>query len=433
MKVSAQFPLSLDTLLLLLLILPHLWFNPVSNALLVVLMAVYVALDLAFPQLDETGGLARRLHLARLTIVLSAVMMAVLLPSGLSIMQRLQDGPATHAHDGLIQTEEAVKFLLAGQNPYTEDYVNTPMADFPGQEPPLTDAPLYHNAYLPFLFLLSLPFYALSQAALGWYDQRFVYLLAFFLVLLLLPQLVPGRRQQLALLAAFGLNYLAVFYLADGRNDVVVLTGLVLTTVLLARQRVTASAVVLGCTLMVKHSAWFFLPFYALYLLPAGINKRSLGALLKQTWPLALVVAGILLPFLIWDARAFVDDTVLYIAGAGPDSFPIKGWGFSTLLLAFDVIPTAESAFPFSLLEALAGIPILFWLLRRQARANNLAALWFGFALFSFVVQYFSRFFSDNYFVFILQALIIALFIDTAAPESSGASSERLQKSQRLL
>lgn len=429
MKVSVHIPLSLDTLLLLLLSLPHLWFNPVSNALLVVLLAVYVALDLAFAQVDETSGLARRLHLARLAIVLLAVMMATLLPSGLNMMQRLQEGPATHAHDGLIQTEEAIKFLLAGRNPYTEDYVNTPMADFPGQEPPLTDAPLYHNAYLPFLFLLSLPFYVLSQAAWGWYDQRFVYLLAFFLVLLLLPQLTSGRRRQLALLAAVGLNYLFAFYLADGRNDVVVLAGLALTTVLLARGRVTAAAAVLGGTLMVKHSAWFFLPFYALYLLPAGISKRSLGHLLKQTWPLGVVVAGILLPFLIWDGPALVEDTVLYISGSGPDSFPIKGWGFSTLLLAFGAIPTPESAFPFSLLEALAGIPVLLWLLRRQARANNLAAVWFGFAVFSFVVQYFSRFFSDNYFVFIVQALIIALFMDATNPESSGASSQRPQKS----
>ncbi|MCB8954097.1 MAG: hypothetical protein H6650_19000 [Ardenticatenales bacterium] len=415
-KISESIPLSLDTLLLLLLLLPHLWFNPVSNALLVLGMVVYVALDMAFPRAEEVGGVvARWLYLARLTIVLLAVVMAVALPAGLNIMQRLQEGPATHAHDGLIQTEEAVKFLLAGKNPYTEDYVNTPMADFPGREPPLTTAPLYHNAYLPFLFILSLPFYKLSQAAWGWYDQRFVYLLAFFLILLLLPQFARQPRRKLALLTAFGLNFLFDFYLADGRNDVVVLAGLVLTTFLLLRGRITISAIILGFTLMVKHSAWFFLPFYFWYLLPDGLSWRGLRNLLRQTWPMAAVVAAILLPFLLWDARAFVDDTVLYITGSGPDSFPIKGWGFSTLLLALGMIPVAESAFPFGLFELLLGLPVLFWLLRRQRGANELSNVWMGYALFSFTVQYFSRFFSDNYFIFILQALIIALFMNEQA------------------
>jgi hypothetical protein len=36
--------------------------------------------------------------------------------------------------------------------------------------------------------------------------------------------------------------------------------------------------------------------------------------------------------------------------------------------------------------------------------------MWVGFAVFSFVMQFFSRFFNDNYFVFVVQALIIGYF-----------------------
>lgn len=416
MTRDSSLPLQLDTLLLLVLITAHMWFNPVSNALIVVAVAVYVLLDLAFPEkgpaMVKPTRQQRVLFMTRLLIVYFVVATAAVLPTGLNIIQRRLDGPATHAHDGLIQTEIAIGYLLEGKNPYTEDYDNTPMADFPGREPPLTEAPLYHNAYLPFLFLSAIPVYQLSQATLGWYDQRFVYLLAYFGVLLLLPQLAARPRDKLAVTVAFGLNFLFTFYLADGRNDVMILLGLMLATVLLARRKVAASGVVLGLTMATKHQAWFFLPFYLLYLLPGRPARADIKRLMGQTWPMAVAVIAVILPFLIWDAVAFIDDTVLYVSGSGTGSFPMKGWGFSTLLLAAGLIPTPESAFPFIIFELLFGLPVLLLALWRQWRNNTIQNVWLGFAVFSFTFQFFSRFFNDNYFVFVLQLLVIAAFIE---------------------
>ena len=416
MTRDSSLPLQLDTLLLLVLITAHMWFNPVSNALIVVAVAVYVLLDLAFPEkgpaMVKPTRQQRVLFMTRLLIVYFVVATAAVLPTGLNIIQRRLDGPATHAHDGLIQTEIAIGYLLESKNPYTEDYDNTPMADFPGREPPLTEAPLYHNAYLPFLFLSAIPVYQLSQATLGWYDQRFVYLLAYFGVLLLLPQLAARPRDKLAVTVAFGLNFLFTFYLADGRNDVMILLGLMLATVLLARRKVAASGVVLGLTMATKHQAWFFLPFYLLYLLPGRPARADIKRLIGQTWPMAVAVIAVILPFLIWDAVAFIDDTVLYVSGSGTGSFPMKGWGFSTLLLAAGLIPTPESAFPFIIFELLFGLPVLLLALWRQWRNNTIQNVWLGFAVFSFTFQFFSRFFNDNYFVFVLQLLVIAAFIE---------------------
>ena len=416
MTRDSSLPLQLDTLLLLVLITAHMWFNPVSNALIVVAVAVYVLLDLAFPEkgpaMVKPTRQQRVLFMTRLLIVYFVVATAAVLPTGLNIIQRRLDGPATHAHDGLIQTEIAIGYLLESKNPYTEDYDNTPMADFPGREPPLTEAPLYHNAYLPFLFLSAIPVYQLSQATLGWYDQRFVYLLAYFGVLLLLPQLAARPRDKLAVTVAFGLNFLFTLYLADGRNDVMILLGLMLATVLLARRKVAASGVVLGLTMATKHQAWFFLPFYLLYLLPGRPARADIKRLMGQTWPMAVAVIAVILPFLIWDAVAFIDDTVLYVSGSGPGSFPMKGWGFSTLLLAAGLIPTPESAFPFIIFELLFGLPVLLLALWRQWRNNTIQNVWLGFAVFSFTFQFFSRFFNDNYFVFVLQLLVIAAFIE---------------------
>lgn len=413
--MTSRQPFHLDTLLLMALVTSHMWFNSFSNMLVVIGLFVYVGLDLWLPDADPDAPPATRrqrfLFLTRLTIVFFVVAVAAVLPTGYNMIQRAATNPAFFAHDGLIQTEIAIEYLLDGRNPYTEDYINTPMADFPGNEPPFTDAPLYHNAYLPFLFIGSIPFYSLSHSLWEWYDQRIVYLLAYFGVILLLPQLVAGTRNKLAAVIAVGLNYLFTFYLADGRNDVVILFGLVLAAYFLAQQRWILAGVVLGLTMATKHQAWFFLPFYLVYLLPKQPKTADFRRLIVQLLPVALTAALVLLPFLAWDFSAFIEDTVTYVTGSGTTSFPMKGWGFSTLLVTFGLVPSPEAAFPFSLFELLFGLPVLLFMLRRQWRDNSLQNAWLGFALFSFTFQFFSRFFNDNYFVFVLELLLIVAFL----------------------
>jgi hypothetical protein len=415
MKPSNAWALSLDTVLLLVLGAAHLWFNPISSALTLTLMALYVLLNWVAPKMpDEMSAPRARDRAAlsfRLFVVLFLLMLAAVLPTLWNIAQRRAEGGGTHAHDGVFQTEAAIEYILNGKNPYVETYWNTPMANWQRGEPPWTDAPIYHNAYLPFLFIGSLPFYWLSHATLGWYDQRFVYLLTYIGVLVLLPLVVVRQRDKLTMLLTFGLNLLAAFYLSEGRNDIVVAFGLLLATVLLARRHVSASALVLGLTLAVKHQAWFFIPFFFVYLLPRPLTWQSVRAVLRQIVPMFLAATVMIAPFLIWDARAFVDDTVLYLMGATEHSFPIKGWGFSTLLLAMGVIPSAEAQFPFGVLEGAFGISTLLLLLRWQWRENTLQRAWIGFAVLSFVVEYFSRFFNDNYVIFVLQALVIGALI----------------------
>jgi hypothetical protein len=102
---------------------------------------------------------------------------------------------------------------------------------------------------------------------------------------------------------------------------------------------------------------------------------------------------------------------LLYISGSGPNSFPINGWGISLLLLWLGIIPHPEAAFPFSLFQFLFSLPVLLLMLRRQWYENSVSNMWLGFAVFSFTFQFFSRFFHDSYFVFVLQLLVIAYFM----------------------
>jgi hypothetical protein len=71
-----------------------------------------------------------------------------------------------------------------------------------------------------------------------------------------------------------------------------------------------------------------------------------------------------------------------------------------------------EAEFPFVLLSLPFRLVALYWGIRRQWRENTLANMWLGFVVFAFTFQFFSRFFNDNYFIFTIQALFIALCLD---------------------
>lgn len=412
--------LSWDTILLLALGSSHLWFNKASSAILVFLMLVYVLLDVFYPDILDKPILTLKqkvIYLTKLSIVLFSVMFAALLPTGHAILQRQINGPATHANDGLIQIEVATEFLLQGKNPYTETYDDTILADWRGGEPPFQNIPgiLQHNAYLPFTFILSIPFYLMGHIILGWYDQRLLYFVSYMLALLLLPLLVKDKRQQLILTILVGLNFLFVFFLADGRNDVIILLGLILATTLLSRKRNSLSLFILGLTLMLKHQAWFFLPFFLLHTLPKSITKLSIKHWLLSLWPLYFSVFVVLTPFLIWDTQAFVEDTIYYILGVSEYSFPIRGIGFSYFLASSGLLPSYDTSFPFVLISLIFGLPVFIYLLFRQYRNRTLSNMWFGFALSALMFQFFLRFFNDHYFIFGLQCLFIANFIDVDA------------------
>jgi hypothetical protein len=417
MNERRAFSVPLDLLLLIILAPAHLWFNPVSSALAVALLSIYALISLFSPRLADEHEEPRRRHrflfLVRFGIVAFFVMMAVVAPTGLQIISRLEHGPSTNAHDGMVQTEVAIQFLLDGKNPYREDYFGTIMEEWEGEELPWppTDAALYHNAYLPALFIAPLPLYVLSHALLGWYDQRIFYLLAYGLFLVLLAVVVPEQRYKLAALLAVGLNLLFPHFLAEGRNDVVILATLMLTTYLLASGHPRLASLALGFAVAAKQMAWFFVPFYFIFLLPDGMSWADLKRVLRQTWPLFLAVAVIVGPFLAWDARAFIDDTFLYLIGATEHSWPIRGMGFSTLLLATGIVDSVDTRFPFFVLQLLVGLPLFFVLVRHQLRHNTLRAVWVNFSVFSLVTVYFSRFLHDNYVVFILQTLITAAFL----------------------
>ena len=157
---------------------------------------LYLLADLLRGRLGETWT-----YRVKLVLVFLIITFTVGASTLKMIALRHEIGPASYCHDGgVIQTEEVIQVFLAGQNPYVEDYVDTPLAEW-GID---LHSAVYHYPYLPWTYVFSAPFFLLSQGILGWFDQRMVYLLLFALMLIMSVRLTSSRPEKLMLVMALG-------------------------------------------------------------------------------------------------------------------------------------------------------------------------------------------------------------------------------------
>jgi len=121
---------------------------------------------------------------------------------------------------------------------------------------------------------------------------------------------------------------------------------------------------------------------------------------------LPLLVVGIVFvaPFVVWDARAFVEDALWYQSSA----FQILGQGFSQLLLATGLVADTMAPFPFTLVQAIVGVPLLVGLLRWQRIRPSVQRMVAAMAVCGFVIGYFGRAFADNHIGFVLSLALLA-------------------------
>jgi hypothetical protein len=381
-------------------------------------LVIYVILDVLRDRFNEV-----RVQRAKLALVWLIIISTVVAQSLLLVFLRQATGPASYTHDGgVIQTEEALKYVLAGKNPYVEDYVNTPMAEW-GLD---YKTALYHYPYLPWTFLFSAPFYLVSQAVLGWYDQRFVYLLLFVITLLLAPRLAQRRADKLGLVMVLGLNPIMGVDVIFGQNDSFVLFWIVLALWLLLPSRekredrkwgVVLSVISFGLACASKPTAWFLAPFYFLYLLRGeDISVGNLRALviplLRRAIPFVVILAVLVLPFAVWDWGALADDVWGWASGVAEVPYQIRGWGFANFILGLGLVESKLDYFPFWVPELFICLPLLVFLFWKQVKTNILGAMLYGYSALIFVFFYFSRFLNENYLGFILAFVVLAYCAD---------------------
>ncbi len=409
--------LPIDTILMLILGTVYVAaVNEALGALLMLPVGSYI-LVAALSRSSILRVSPERLFSLKLGLAMLAIFLVVVLPTISWMMMRQANNPWQHIVDGGLQTEESIKYLLQRKNPYTEDYLGTPLAEWSHPIEGTKENPaLYHNAYLPFVFLFSTPFYLVIKHITGWYDQRVVYLVLFICSLWLLMKHAAQPTRKLSLLIVFGLNFLAIPHVVMGGNDSFVWFWLIMSTYLLQKDRITLSAVSLGLACASKQTAWLFVPFFLAYLWIKAPSPKKWGSL-REVYPLFVVPLLVVLPFLLWDAAAFVEDTVFYLSGLATSSFPIRGFGFGGLLLNLGLIRDRTTGFPFVVFQAAFCLPLLVILLRRQLSDNTVKRCWLGYGLLLLTFTYFSRFFHDNYLGIIVNALALGYLAEDGGEE----------------
>ncbi len=448
-----------------------LWpFEPLGVLLIALALGallLYLLVDLAAGRRQVGEGLHGWTPWALWTkwaLLIAIVAATVAGPTLKLVLLRDSIGPGSYTHDGgVIQTEATLAMLFTGQNPYVEDYTKTPMAEWGLPE---FRTALYHYPYLPWTFLFSAPFYALGQA-LGFYDQRLVYLLLLAIALALAPQLfgtqriasleeeTGGRdeveqsgyrsRRGLAVVMLLALNPIMALHVIFGQNDVFVLSWVIFSLAAWRgwQQRAAgdphatrwrwASAALFGAACASKPTAWFFAPFYGLLLVADERERLGSGwvgllrlapTIARRAWPALLVFALCLGPYVVDAPWHFYDDIFRWSSGAGETGYQIWGWGGSNFMLAFGGVADRFASWPFWISEAALAVPLLLWFIRRQQRRNTLSMACWHYGLLLLAFFYASRFLNENYLGYILAFLALGWVSEIGGAE---ADADKLQ------
>jgi len=216
-----------------------------------------------------------------------------------------------------------------------------------------------------------------------------------------------------------------------GQNDLFVWAWIVLALALLPRaapaltvnhspftihhSQFWLSSLAFGLALASKPTAWFMVPFFALLLAREEIGTwrdipRAIPTMLRRGWPALAAFALLMLPYLVWNANALIDDVWRWAAGSTETHYQIWGWGASNFVLAFGGLASRFDSWPFWILEVVIALPLLLWLGWRQARHNTIAAASWHYAMLLFGFLYVSRFLNENYLGYILAFLALGYF-----------------------
>lgn len=242
-------------LLRLLAVDQYLLLRTLYASFLVVALMLYLIADVL------QGLWPRVIFMTKMALIYAT---ALILLFGLSAERaRLRWGDGVqNTNDGLIQTEEAARMLLAGRNPYHETYFGTALEEAP-EDPEYPNPAFYHYAYLPATFLMQTPFVWLFDH-LGWrYDGRWLHVALLVLSLPLTSAFARRPDRRLGLLIVLGLNLPLLLYTADGRNDILPYFWLFVSMALLQKGYSVGSMVALGIACGCKQTMWFVLPFYS--------------------------------------------------------------------------------------------------------------------------------------------------------------------------
>jgi hypothetical protein len=378
-----------------------LWVRLFCLALLIIALAIVIAV----PSLAAIGSAAAAGMLYALPVV-GGIVRWHFVPSG------------TLIGDGAYQMQLSRDVLMRGVDPYGFNYNGSGMERAPWGQP-FPNPALHHLDYWPGTVVLPLPLQAAFHALFGWWDERIWLLLAAVAIWVILTRIAPGPVGRMAGAVFFlipGHSLLAVL----GDNDLTMVALLLGATLAIGSRRWFIPGVLLGLAIATKQTALVALPVLGGYAIAQGIDRR---AFFKSAGMSAAVVAVLFAPFLVWNAQAFVTDTILFNFGGGSETYPIQGIGLSALLLRAGIIQGARDAFPFLFIQLPLVLTawLLGWRWLQRHRLLGDAILFSGIALFAFLFA--NRFAQPTYLLLGVDLMLAGLILRRFRPAVTASAA----------
>jgi hypothetical protein len=303
--------------------------------------------------LVSIGRTSRRLP--RVLLAVAVMAGATLTPLAIAVVERAGGGRGDAQSEVLIVEEGAVA-LLDGTDPYAARFLSGPLAARP--LPTKTHVP-----YPPLMLAFGAP-RALSATG-AWADARVWFLVASVAIGLwaIRAMRTDGDGRLLVFQWLFVLPTGAML-LATGGHDVPVLATLLAASVLADWGRSDTSGAILGAALAMRQTSLLSAPF-VVAALPAGHRLRAV------VWAGALA-AAVVVPFLLWDARSFVEDTVLFPLGLGEGRSAARTPTLGSLLL--DAAPTARTPITVALVATIVAATTALMVVRPPGTAAGACA-----------------------------------------------------------
>ena len=357
---------------------------------------------------EMLGAYKRNLARIKIWFLLVTLVITVGGPAVTAMVDRAKTAPVLGVHDIILQQEAAMRYLLVGKNPYKESYFGTPVESFNYDEPGNTEAinpALYHFVMPPWYVLFPFAFYFTAIPLVGFFDGRMALLFTMGMLLGFLWYWFRDKAIARIEMVLTALSPSVVSYFVEGRSDVFSLSWLVGALLFLGAKRYAWSAIFLALSLLSKQTTWFIVPFFALYLWQQ--TAKTPFVFWRTLFIVGAVVAAVILPFLLWDARAFFDSVVLYLSGGTAQSYPISGYGLGMLLVDSGVILDIHAYYPFILWQLAVALPVLIllavWLWRKPSPSRLVIA----YAVFLAVYWYMSRYFNNSHLGYLSMLFVL--------------------------
>ncbi len=349
-----------------------------------------------------------RKHLGNMKIAFMVATIGIVLGGSMwtSIVDRAKTAPALGVHDIILQQEAAMRYLIVGKNPYKETYFGTPVESFHYGElgKDAVNPALFHFVMPPWYVVFPFVFYYPATHLLGFFDGRMALIFAMGMLLVSLWYWYRDKAIARTAIILSALSPSVVDYFIEGRSDIFALSWLMASLVLLRYRRYMWSGVMLALAILSKQTIWFIVPFYTVYVWLKVPHKKVFW----QAGFISIMIGiAFVLPFLVWDTKAFVDSVLLYLTGNTPNSYPISGYGLGMLLYDAGIIPDIHAYYPFIIWQVAISLPLLILLLRWIFKKPTEATLVVSYAIFLTVYWYLSRYFNNSHLGYLSMVFVL--------------------------